>query len=147
MRKIKLNKDKCVSCHTCEIACAEKHSNGGSIEDIYYEYPMPQSRLHIVLRKGKVHLRKCVHCKKPKCIEACPESAIIKQDDGRITIIEEKCTGCWSCIDACPFDALSKCEEKNIVIRCDLCMDLEIPACVSSCHTEALAVEEGEAEA
>ena len=147
MRKIKLNRDRCVSCHTCEVACAEKHSEGATIEEVYYEYPLPQSRLHIVLRKDKLHLRKCVHCKKPKCIEACPEGAINKQDDGIVTINEEKCTGCWSCIEACPFDALSKCEEKNVPIRCDLCMDLSVPACVASCHTQALAVEEGEAEA
>lgn len=146
MRKVKLNKDLCVSCHTCEVACAEKHSNGGTIEDIYNEYPVPQSRLRITFRKGKPYLRKCVHCKKPKCIEACPEGAIIKQEDGVVMIDEGKCTGCWSCIEACPFDALTKCEEKNVVIRCDLCMDLSVPACVASCHTQALAIEEGEAE-
>ena len=90
MRKVKLNKDRCVSCHTCEVACAEKHGKGGSIEDVYYEIPVPLSRLHIVLRKAKLHLRKCVHCKKPKCIEACEEGAITKQDDGVVVIDEEK---------------------------------------------------------
>jgi carbon-monoxide dehydrogenase iron sulfur subunit len=64
-----------------------------------------------------------------------------------VVIDEGKCTGCWSCIEACPFDAIFKDEVNNVPIRCDLCMDLEVPACVSSCHTQALAVEEGEAEA
>ena len=147
MRKIKLNKDRCVSCHTCEVACAEKHSNGGTIEEVYSEVPAPQSRLHVVMRKGKLHLRKCVHCKKPKCIEVCEDSAITKQEDGVVLFDKVKCTGCWKCMEACPFDAITKCEEENFAIRCDLCMDLTVPACVSSCHTEALAVEEGEAEA
>lgn len=147
MRKVKLNKDRCVSCHTCEIACAEKHSDGGTIEEILYEVPVPQSRLHIVMRKAKLHLRKCVHCKKPKCVDACEEGAITKQDDGVVAIDEGKCTGCWSCIEACPFEAIFKDEERNVPIRCDLCMDIEVPACVSSCHTNALAIEEGEAEA
>jgi carbon-monoxide dehydrogenase iron sulfur subunit len=129
------------------VACAEKHSNGGTIEDIYSETPMPQSRLHIVMRKAKVHLCKCVHCKKPKCLDACEEGAITKQADGVMAIDYNKCTSCWSCIEACPFDAIFIDEDRNVPIRCDLCMDIEIPACVSSCQTSALAVEEGEAEA
>lgn len=147
MRKVKLNKDRCVSCHTCEVACADKHGSGDTIEEIYALVPIPRSRLHIDLRKAKLHLRKCVHCKKPKCVEACEEGAITKQPDGVVVIDEGKCTGCWSCIEACPFDAIFKDEVNNVPIRCDLCMDLEVPACVSSCHTQALAVEEGEAEA
>jgi carbon-monoxide dehydrogenase iron sulfur subunit len=146
LRKVKLNKDRCVSCHTCEIACAEKHSNGGTIEEIYSDSSPTQSRLHIVMRKAKLHLLKCVHCKKPKCLEVCEEGAIYKQDDGVVTIDYEKCTGCWSCIDACPFNAIFKDEDRNVPIRCDLCVDLEVPACVTSCQTQALTVEEGEAE-
>ncbi len=89
----------------------------------------------------------CRHCDDPPCAEACPEEAFTKRKDGIVILDYEKCTGCWSCIDACPFDAIYKDEERNVPIRCDLCMDIEVPACVSSCHTQALAVEEGEAEA
>jgi carbon-monoxide dehydrogenase iron sulfur subunit len=147
MRKVKLDKDKCVTCHTCEIACALKHSDSANIEDAYWEFPVPNSRLKIVMKKAKVKLQKCVHCKKPKCIEACEEGAITKQDDGVVVIDTSKCKGCWTCIEACPFDAIRKCEEENIAVKCDLCLDLEVPACVDSCHTQALLVEEGEAEA
>ena len=147
MRKVKLNRDRCVSCHTCEIACAEKHSNGGTIEEFFAEVPQPKSRLHIIKKKANIRLLKCIHCKKPKCMDACEEGAISKEEDGRMVVDYDKCTGCWSCIDACPFDAIFKDEERNVPVRCDLCMDLEVPACVSSCHTMALAVEEGEPEA
>ena len=147
MRKIKLGKDKCVACHTCEIACALKHSDSDTIEDAYWEFPVPSSRLKIVMKKAKLHLRKCVHCKKPKCVEACEEGAITKQDDGVVVIDESKCQGCWTCIEACPFDAIVKCGDGKTALKCDLCLDLEGPACVASCHVEALTVEEGEAEA
>jgi carbon-monoxide dehydrogenase iron sulfur subunit len=80
-------------------------------------------------------------------MDACEEGAISKLNDGRMIVDLDKCTGCWSCIEACPFDAIFKDEERNVPIRCDLCMDLEVPACVHSCHTLALAVEEGEPEA
>jgi carbon-monoxide dehydrogenase iron sulfur subunit len=147
VRKIKLNKERCVTCHTCEVACAEKHGGGETIEDIYASSPAPRARLQIVNRKAKLHLRRCVHCAKPKCVEACQEGAITKQDDGVVVIDESKCKGRWDCIEACPFDAMTKCEEKSIVVKCDLCLDLPVAACVSSCHTKALAMEEGEAEA
>lgn len=147
MRKIKLGKDKCVACHTCEIACALKHSDSDIIEDAYLEFPVPNSRLKIVMKKAKLHLRKCVHCKKPKCVEACEEGAITKQDDGVVVIDESKCKGCWTCIEACPFDAIVKCGDEKTALKCDLCLDLEVPACVASCHVDALTVEEGEAEA
>ncbi len=147
MRKIKLDKDKCVTCHTCEVACALKHSDADNVNDLIEIFPVPNSRLNIVLKKAKIHLQKCIHCKKPKCVEACEEGAITKLDDGVVVIDEAKCTGCWSCIEACPFNAMYKCEDGNIVIKCDLCLDLDVPACVSSCHTLALAVEEGKAEA
>ncbi len=147
MRKIKLDKDKCVSCHTCEVACALKHSEREIVEAAILKDPVPKSRLHIILKKAKLRLQKCVHCKKPKCIEACEEGAITKREDGVVLFDETKCTGCWSCIEACPFNAIYKCEDKKVAIRCDLCLDLEVPACVASCHTEALAVEVGEAEA
>ena len=148
MRKVKLDKDKCVSCHTCEIACALQHSeNKDNIEDAYWEFPVPNSRLKIVVKKAKVKLQKCVHCKKPKCVDACEEGAITKQDDGVVVIDGSKCQGCWTCIEACPFDAMYKGNDDRTAVKCDLCLDLDVPACVSSCHTLALAVEEGEAEA
>ena len=147
MRKIKLDKDKCVSCHTCEVACALEHSGSEIVEAAILEQPVPNSRLKIIVKKAKLKLQKCVHCKKPKCIEVCEEDAITKREDGVVLFDETKCTGCWSCIEACPFNAIYKCEDKKVAIRCDLCLDLEVPACVASCHTEALAVEVGEAEA
>ncbi|MFM7838924.1 MAG: 4Fe-4S dicluster domain-containing protein [Chitinophagaceae bacterium] len=46
-----------------------------------------------------MHCVRCVHCKRPKCIEVCKSGAIAKNDDGTVTIIDERCTGCFECVD------------------------------------------------
>jgi carbon-monoxide dehydrogenase iron sulfur subunit len=143
LKKIKFDHKKCMTCHTCEIACTLNHTDCRDIDEFMVKKPAMHNRLFVVIKKEKPHVRVCVHCKKPKCIEACEYDAISKLDDGTVIFHEDKCTGCWECIEACPFDAVSKLEEKNISIKCDLCGFGEIQACVSSCPTQALSVAEG----
>ena len=136
--RIKVKADKCSGCRLCRQICTIEHFDEINPRKaalrIQAKFPSP----------GKFKPWVCTQC--GKCAEACPEDAI-NEKDSIYLIDEDKCTHCMLCIEACPFDAITKCEEENFAIRCDLCMDLEVPACVSSCHTEALAVEEGEAEA
>ena len=80
---------------------------------------------------------KCIFCKKPKCLEACPEEAIIQKEDGYVEIVADKCDGCGACIKACPFDAITMSSEGKSV-KCDLCLDLDTPACVHQCPVDAL---------
>ena len=142
MRKIKLEREKCNTCHTCEIACTLNHTDCDDINEFMVEKPAMHQRILITIRKGKTHAQVCIHCKKPKCIEACEFDAISKLEDGRVVCDADKCTGCWECIEACPFDAISKLDDLNITIKCDLCGGGEEQACVSSCPTQALSVAE-----
>lgn len=146
MRKIKFIKNQCNTCHSCEIACALKHSPSENIDEVANIIPRPVPRIHIIFKKDKLHMEKCVFCKNPKCVEACEYDAIKKHDDGYVEFFSDKCTACWECIEACPFDAIQKSLDENIVVKCDLCRDREVPSCVGSCHTEALVVVEGEVE-
>jgi carbon-monoxide dehydrogenase iron sulfur subunit len=59
---------------------------------------------------------------------------------GMIGVDLEKCIGCWTCIVACPYGALTRDLTSKTIIKCDLCPDLEIPACVANCPNEALVV-------
>ena len=65
----------------------------GDINGAMSEYPRPLSRLKIGLKDGKLHMTRCLHCKRPKCIEVCEARAITKSDDGVVTIDEERCKG------------------------------------------------------
>jgi anaerobic carbon-monoxide dehydrogenase iron sulfur subunit len=125
-----------MACKSCEIACALQHSASGDINGSLCEDPRPLSRLKIGMKDGKLHLTRCLHCKRPKCIEVCQTGAIIKRDDGAVTIDEERCTGCFECVEACPFGAIQTRDFK--AVKCDLCDGAPELSCVTACQCGAL---------
>jgi carbon-monoxide dehydrogenase iron sulfur subunit len=48
------------------------------------------------------------------------------------------------CIMACPFGAIKRDPAAKIIVKCDMCPDREIPACVEACKTNAIEVVEVE---
>jgi anaerobic carbon-monoxide dehydrogenase iron sulfur subunit len=126
----------CVACKSCELACALRHSASGDINTAMCEYPRPLSRLTIGYKDGKLHLTRCLHCKRPKCIEVCEANAITKNDDGVVTINDERCTGCFECVDACPFGAIQT--RAHEAVKCDLCNGAQELSCVLACKCGAL---------
>jgi len=134
------DKDLCLGCEACEIACKQEHN-----------LPVGPRWIHVVPRgpeevDGKLILTfkniRCMHCGKPPCIDACPEGAISKRADGIVLIDPELCTGCKACIEACPFGAPQFNPENNLVEMCTLCVHRVEkglkPACVSACVGGAL---------
>lgn len=141
MAQIKFVSKLCTACRACEMGCIERHSESGTFPDFIWEEPPLISRIKVVEKKGKVLTLKCLHCKKPKCMEACEVEAI-NMDDGRVILDVEKCTGCWDCIEACPFNSIQKDEQREIATKCDFCRGYDMPACISSCPTDALTLVE-----
>ncbi len=126
----------CVACKSCELACALRHSSSGDINEAMVEWPSPVSRLSVGFKDGKLHLTRCLHCKKPKCKEACDTGAITKGGDGVVTIRQEECTGCLKCIEMCPFGAIQSWDHK--AVKCDLCNGATELSCVTACKCGAL---------
>ena len=126
----------CVACKSCELACALRHSASGDINTAMCEYPRPLSMLTIGFKDGRLHLTRCLHCKRPKCIEVCEANAITKNDDGVVTINDERCTGCFECVDACPFGAIQTRDHE--AVKCDLCNGAAELSCVLACKCGAL---------
>ena len=94
-------------------------------------YPIPHE-------KGREHfnfmVNVCLHCDDPPCLEACPEEAISKREDGIVTLDEALCSGCQLCLDACPYSAISF--DGTVAHKCNLCSERIdhglVPACADN---------------
>ena len=107
---------ECWGCRACEVACKLDKPFQISLIRIQEEWKEDEDgNMEFIYR-----LRVCRHCEEPECVEACPEEAIYKREDGIVLIDRERCTGCGLCIEACPYDAIWIDEEK--AIKCDMCL-------------------------
>lgn len=143
-----IEQDRCTGCKACELACKEKNNlDPGQLLRTVVEYEEGG-----FVREGEGY-RHCVvtfftsmscnHCENPTCVPACRSEAIIKRDkDGIVYIDEKKCIGCLECEDSCPYESLVYNNKKEVMEKCDMCMDLVdegiIPACVSACPINAI---------
>lgn len=135
--------ERCVACHGCAVACKSWRERPlgvfcRRIEKIWLkEERMPR------LRHASVA---CQHCADPACMEACPEGAISKGEDGIVRVDAEKCVGCRNCAEACPYAVPQFPDDgERKMVKCDLCvgrydMEKEVPPCVATCPTHALSL-------
>lgn len=129
-RAIFRDKDKCVGCYACIIACKLEHSlppnpsfppeaepQGVSLTSVYHYGPLIEDDRVIQYFIPM----SCMHCVDAPCIQSCPKSALYKDAATGITVVDkEKCIGCRFCLWVCPYGAprynqQGKCE------LCDLC--------------------------
>jgi len=136
------DQSRCYGCHSCAVAC----------KDWYGIPPGPEKLLRIYeWEKGtfpnlRVHLLgfPCGHCKDPKCIDACPNHAIYKEEKyGAVLVDPEKCKGTRQCWVACPYGTpqFASQEPGTKMSKCTMCIDrLEQglkPLCVMTCSVRA----------
>lgn len=132
--------DKCIRCHSCEIACKQEN-----------DLPVGVARIKIWTIgprriKGQLHMdfipTICLQCDDPVCVLVCNANAISKHESGIVTIDREKCVGCMLCVHACPYGLMDFNQESKKAEKCDFCLSrLEYgldPACVQHCIGGAL---------
>lgn len=95
---IVVDPDKCVGCHSCEMACSLKNFQKCS--------PL-LSRIRIQeFREVNTYIPiVCQACENAACIKVCPMGARIRLESGAVITNESACIGCRACIYACPFAA------------------------------------------
>jgi carbon-monoxide dehydrogenase iron sulfur subunit len=143
---ILINPERCVGCHTCELACAAAHTGAGSIIGAV----LAGERLHRRNRVVQVDTVKistqCRQCEDAPCVRVCPTKATYRTET--YTAVDQRlCIGCRLCVMVCPFGAIHVAttevggREKAAAFKCDLCVDLPTgPACVAACPTKALSL-------
>ena len=138
-KEIFVRLDRCMGCHSCELACAVEHSQSKSLYSAISEKPTPQSRVYVewVAPNNRLPVL-CRHCEDAPCMHACICGAISRTEEGVVMTNTDKCIGCWTCVMVCPYGVIGRHLEEHNAYRCDRCPDLEIPACVGSCPTKAL---------
>ena len=95
-----IDHESCWGCKTCEVACKQENSAATGVKLISVSEEGPKivdGKFDFVFR-----VNVCRHCDDPPCVEACPEEAITKREDGIVVMDYDKCTGCQSCIEALP---------------------------------------------
>jgi carbon-monoxide dehydrogenase iron sulfur subunit len=148
-KKLVVNIEKCVGCHTCEFVCAVTHSTSKDPETIVRTGEKPGYRVFVEAYGGKAIPLHCNHCQKAACMIACPTHAIYREEEtGPVQFESKRCIGCKMCVQACPFGVISMSANGRGVLKCDLCIERlaegQEPACVAGCPTKAILFEQEE---
>ncbi|MEA4909773.1 MAG: 4Fe-4S dicluster domain-containing protein [Chloroflexi bacterium] len=141
-----VNPDRCMGCHTCELACAAAHTPAGSLLGavVNGEALFPRNR---VVEVDEIRLPvQCRQCEDAPCVRVCPTGATFRTET-YTAINANLCIACKLCVMVCPFGAVQTStlqvggRAKRTAVKCDLCVDRPGgPACVAACPTHAISL-------
>ncbi len=139
LKEIFVRTDICTGCQTCKIACAVEHSDSKNLIAAIHQDPKPKARVYVEWLQDNTKVPVlCRHCEDAPCVNACISGAITRSDLNTVVTDNDKCIGCWTCVMVCPYGVIGRDKATHKAYRCDRCIGLEIPACVSACPTNAL---------
>ena len=139
MAGLKVAAERCIGCFACEVACMQEHELPPGPRLIRVE---PADKESLWTPGPMFRPVVCRHCGKATCIEACPEGALVRAENGTVAVVAEACTGCRACLEACPWAVPQFHPSSGIAMLCDLCSQRTAAggttACVHHCPANAL---------
>ncbi len=118
-RRLRIADELCWGCKTCEVACKAENGPPTGVKLISVREDGP------VMKDGELRFTfrvdRCRHCGRPKCVEACPDRAIVQRADGVVVLDQALCSGCRECVTACPYDSIVFDTARNVATKCNLC--------------------------
>ncbi len=141
-----VNPERCMGCHTCEVACAVAHSRSGDLSSAMAAGETMSPRNRVVQVATVRFPTQCRQCEDAPCVRVCPTGATYQT--ATYTAVNPKvCIACRLCMMVCPFGAIHTSlvqinnHSKLAAIKCDLCVDREEgPACIAACPTHAISL-------
>ncbi|MGL4800085.1 MAG: 4Fe-4S dicluster domain-containing protein [Cellulosilyticaceae bacterium] len=133
MKRIKIDRSKCVGCLTCVAACIVAND---SLD--------PRNRIVSDSEKRYAPIF-CRHCDEPECVYTCMTGAMYKNDKtGFVDYNKDQCASCYMCIMTCPYGVLkSDSLYQKEIMKCNMCQHREEgPMCVEKCPMFAITLEE-----
>jgi carbon-monoxide dehydrogenase iron sulfur subunit len=135
--------ERCMGCHSCELACAIAHSVSKDLNTIVRVGEKPGTRIYMEAYQGLAIPVHCNHCEEAACLLACPTGAIHREEErGPVMIDTSRCIGCRMCVQACPFGVMTMDSNGKGALKCDLCTERlaegQEPACVAACPTKVV---------
>ncbi len=143
---ILVDPERCLGCHTCELACAAVHTEADTVIGAVLASERLVPRNNVVQVDNVKLPTQCRQCEDAPCVRVCPTGATYRTET--YTAVDQRmCIACRLCVMVCPFGAIHVAtaeiagHEKKAAFKCDLCVDRpEGPACVEACPTKALAL-------
>jgi len=143
---ILVDPERCLGCHTCEIACAVAHTKAGNLIGAVLAGELLHRRNRVVQINGAKLSTQCRQCEDAPCVRVCPTGATYRTQT-YTAVDEQRCIGCRLCMMVCPFGAIHIVtttigeRRKRAALKCDLCIERpDGPACVDACPTGALSL-------
>ncbi|MFT5873929.1 MAG: carbon-monoxide dehydrogenase iron sulfur subunit [Clostridium sp.] len=134
MKRIKIDRTKCVGCLTCTTACIVAHDS-------------QEARSRITVDSNGAYAPIfCRHCDQPECVYTCMTGAMSKNyETGIVSYDKNRCASCYMCIMACPYGVLkAEAKKQKEIMKCDMCISTSEgnPQCVAKCPMGALTLKE-----
>ncbi|WP_202079130.1 4Fe-4S dicluster domain-containing protein [Caldalkalibacillus salinus] len=131
----------CAGCHACSVSCKSEHDV--PLGSFRTRVETQEQGTYPQVKKQFVPLM-CNQCTDAPCITSCPTGSLSKDENGVVVVNEDTCTSVGACVSACPYDAIYLHPDTGKAEKCDFCSDRMadggLPACVSTCPTNALEI-------